>query len=38
MAIGALGEFELIKRYFARPEIAQIQGKYTGDLLGIGDD
>jgi len=38
MAIGAVGEFELIKRYFARPEIAQIQGQYTNGLLGIGDD
>lgn len=38
MAIGAVGEFELIKRYFARPEIARIQGRHTGDLLGIGDD
>ena len=38
MATGIMGEFELIKRYFARPEIAQIQGQYTSSILGIGDD
>ncbi|WP_422450187.1 MULTISPECIES: thiamine-phosphate kinase [unclassified Endozoicomonas] len=38
MATGVMGEFELIKRYFARPEIAQIQGQYTSSILGIGDD
>lgn len=37
-AVGKIGEFELIKRYFARPEISQIQGQYTDGLIGIGDD
>ncbi len=38
MATGVMSEFELIKRYFARPEISQIQGQYTSSILGIGDD
>ena len=38
MATGVMGEFELIKRYFARPEISRIQGQYTSSILGIGDD
>ncbi len=38
MATVEMGEFELIKRYFARPEIANIEGQYTSNLLGIGDD
>ena len=38
MTTAAMGEFELIKRYFARPEIASIEGQHTNDLLGIGDD
>lgn len=38
MATALMGEFELIKRYFDRPEIARIQGQYTSSLIGIGDD
>lgn len=38
----AVGEFELIQHYFVRPELSadqgKGQGKYTNDLLGIGDD
>lgn len=33
-----MSEFDLIKRYFARSEISQIQGQYTSSILGIGDD
>ena len=35
----AIGEFELIRKYFARPELSGVQGKHTdGIRAGIGDD
>lgn len=35
----AIGEFELIRKYFARPELSGVQGKYAdGIQTGIGDD
>ena len=35
----AIGEFELIRKYFARPELSGAQGKYReGIQAGIGDD
>lgn len=34
----AIGEFELIRKYFARPELSGEQGKYADGLVGIGDD
>ena len=35
----AIGEFELIRKYFARPELSGVQGKHTdGIQTGIGDD
>ena len=35
----AIGEFELIRKYFARPELSGVRGKHTdGIQAGIGDD
>lgn len=35
----AIGEFELIRKYFAQPELSGVQGKYSdGIQVGIGDD
>ena len=34
----AVGEFELIRKYFARPELSGAEGKYADGLVGIGDD
>lgn len=34
----SIGEFELIKHYFMRPELTNIQGQETHIQLGIGDD
>ena len=35
----AIGEFELIRKYFARPELSGVQGKHSdGIQTGIGDD
>lgn len=35
----AIGEFELIRKYFACPELSGVQGKYAdGIKVGIGDD
>ena len=34
----AVGEFELIQKYFARPELTEPDGKTSSTLFGIGDD